>query len=42
MALTLAQIDDELTRLRAIPEDERGDVWQVYLNRLLEERLAAS
>lgn len=35
---TLAEIDEALTHLRAIPEPERGPAWRAYLDTLLEQR----
>lgn len=36
--LTLAEIDEALQHLRAIPLEERGSAWHAYCDTLLEER----
>jgi hypothetical protein len=35
---TLAEIDEALTHLKAIPDTERGTAWRAYLDTLLEQR----
>lgn len=38
MSLTLAEVDEALTHLRAVPAEERGPAWHAYCDSLLEER----
>jgi hypothetical protein len=35
---TLAEIDEALNHLKAIPDTERGTAWRAYLDTLLEQR----
>lgn len=37
---TLAEVDEALTHLAAVPADERGPFWTVYRDKLLEQRYA--
>ena len=39
-AATLPDIDEALTHLRAVNEDERGPAWTAYLDAILEMRAA--
>lgn len=41
-AATLPDIDEALTHLRAVNEDERGPAWTAYLNAVLELRAKKS
>lgn len=37
-SLTLAEVDEALEHLRAVPNDERGAAWHAYCDTLLEQR----
>ena len=37
---TLAEIEEALDHLRAVPADERGTAWHSYCDALLEQRAA--
>ena len=37
---SLAEIDEALTHANAIPLDERGTIWQAFVDRLLDQRAA--
>jgi hypothetical protein len=39
---TIPDIDEALTHLRAVNEDERGPAWTAYLNAVLELRAKKS
>jgi hypothetical protein len=41
-AATIPDIDEALTHLRAVSEDERGPAWTAYLNAVLELRAKKS
>ncbi len=36
---TLAEIEEALDHLRAVPSDERGAAWHAYCDSLLEQRV---
>jgi hypothetical protein len=38
-AITLAEIDEALAHANRIPLDERGPLWQAFVDRLLNDRL---
>jgi hypothetical protein len=40
LLMTVAEVDDALTRANRIPEDERGDLWAEVVDKLLERRVA--
>jgi acyl-CoA reductase-like NAD-dependent aldehyde dehydrogenase len=40
LLMTVAEVDDALGRARAIPEAERGEIWQAIVDELLERRVA--
>jgi hypothetical protein len=35
---TLAEIEEALTHVSAVPSDQRGAAWESYLNALLDKR----
>jgi hypothetical protein len=39
-APSVAEIDEALTHANAIPLDERGAIWQAFVDRLLDQRAA--
>jgi hypothetical protein len=39
MPLTLADVEEALQHLRAVPESERGAGWSAYLDSLLDQRV---
>lgn len=39
MSLTLAEVEEALEHLRAVPADERGAAWHSYCDSLLEQRV---
>lgn len=41
-APSLAEIDEALTHANAIPLDERGAMWEAFVDRLLDQRAAES
>lgn len=38
MPLTLAEVEEALQHLRAVPAEERGAAWHSYCDSLLEQR----
>jgi acyl-CoA reductase-like NAD-dependent aldehyde dehydrogenase len=40
LLMTVAEVDDALKRARKIPEAERGELWQLIVDELLERRVA--
>ena len=38
MSLTLAEVEEALEHLRAVPAEERGAAWSSYLDALLDQR----
>lgn len=38
MSLTLAEVEEALQHLRAVPAAERGPAWHAYCDSLLEQR----
>lgn len=40
LLMTVAEVDAALLRARKIPEAERGELWQLIVDELLERRVA--
>lgn len=40
LLLTVAEVDDALGRAHKIPVDERGELWQLIVDELLDRRVA--
>jgi hypothetical protein len=40
LLMTVAEVDDALGRAHAIPLDDRGELWQLIVDELLDRRVA--
>lgn len=38
--LSIAEVDDALTRANRIPDEDRGEMWQAIVDELLDRRVA--